>query len=109
MRSLPLLATALMLAGPALASPLCRDTKGLFTPCPKAVNDAWRAKKAAKEQADKADAEADAAAPATAEVVKDHHGKTHTVMVRHHTKKPELFGIGKLCRDSKGLATPCPR
>lgn len=134
MRILPLFAATMLFAGTAQAGPLCRDTKGLFTPCTKAVNDAWQAQKLKREQEEKADAAEDAApaaaeTPATAGAVaaasgegasgkagaataggmKARHAKAAASTIRRRTHKPELFATGKLCRDSKGLFTPCPR
>jgi hypothetical protein len=92
---------AVFLAAPLAASPLCRDSKGLFTPCPRdsgnrIVNTPVDHAASAAQDEERATAEA--------EKHKRHHAK--------HPDEPETPGLvsrGKLCRDSKGLFTPCPR
>lgn len=96
-----LLAGVLVAASPAAAQiasgPLCRDSKGLFTPCPR----------------DARGAVADTPVDHASSVVRQQ--KTRAAHVAHHRahpdapEKPGLFGMGKLCRGDKGRMTPCPR
>jgi hypothetical protein len=86
--------TLLLAATAAPAATLCRDSKGLFTPCPPGT-----ARKAShRSEADDPAASADPQNPTKSER-----------SARKTRNGPELFARGKLCRDSKGLATPCPR
>ncbi len=74
-------------SGVADAAPLCRDSKGLFTPCPPETR-AQREKRA----------KVAAARPVTTEA---------TVARAARPRKAPLVGRAKLCRDTKGLFTPC--
>ena len=90
-------AILLLAAVPANAAPLCTNSGGRFTPC--TPHDIARvkerkAKVVAKKQAVAAREEQEAIA--------------HPERPRKVPRKP-LFGIGHLCRDSKGMATPCPK
>ncbi len=72
------------------AEPLCRDLKGLFTPCPPGTHSAGEWKRH--------DRSADAAGDPT---------RPHDPARSLKPAKPPLVGRGKLCRDSKGLSKPC--
>ena len=86
--TLPILALGLALvAVPAAAAPLCRDLKGLFTPCTAR----------AVEQIRRHEAEVAAKQEKVAAEHPDRPRRTH----------PPLVTRGRLCRDSKGLFTPC--
>lgn len=99
------LGAALLLVQPATAAPLCRDSKGLFTPCPHSANSKARAilTKAPARQTETAPAKrrtvaaAAASAPASAQPVAS---TVATNAVATHK--------ARLCTDSKGLFTPCP-
>lgn len=82
-----------LLAQAAASAPLCRDTKGLFTPCPHAANRTARAILTS--------------APAQEPGL----FLRETAMGRR--SNPALAGGGtrraRLCTDSKGLFTPCAR
>jgi hypothetical protein len=77
--------------------------KGLYTPCAgnepavrhRARNtaDADQTQKAGADQADSTSPHSD----------KPHHARTAK------PERPDRFAVGKLCRDSRGLFTPCPR
>ena len=100
----PALALALIWgvpAAPLAAAPLCHDTKGLFTPCPRDS-----ARRIVRTPVDHA------AAAAREEEHRVVAKEKHERHVREHPNEPEkpaLVARGKLCRDGKGLFTPCPR
>lgn len=111
-----MLVATLLGSAPAAAAPLCHDLKGLFTPCPPGTPS--RSAHRSREEV----GNANAAPPEQAtEKATEHKGHAHAQKVRTggertdagltraHPAKPSLFGVGKLCRDSKGLFTPCPR
>jgi hypothetical protein len=78
-------------ATPIGAAPLCRDSKGLFTPCTgERVPTAPRHRRIGSDAG--ARPRSDAASPDTADV---------------RPARPPIVGRGKLCRDSKGLFKPC--
>lgn len=90
-----------VLAAPAGAAPLCHDLRGLYTPCPPGQARPKPKPKAAVAQHDEtasampvvAAAEpAPAAVPAPAK----------------KSRPPLVTQSHKLCRDTKGLYTPCP-
>jgi hypothetical protein len=88
-------AACLITTSAAPAAELCRDSKGLFTPCPSGP-----ARKVSHHSRDEGQ-------PAAASGPQ---GATKSDRTARRTRRgPELFAKGKLCRDSKGLATPCPR
>ncbi len=72
------------------AEPLCRDLKGLFTPCPPGTHSAGARKRGNRS--------ADAAGDPT---------RLRDSAKPLRLAKPPLLGRGKLCRDSKGLSKPC--
>ncbi|UAK24751.1 hypothetical protein [Sphingomonas nostoxanthinifaciens] len=78
----------------ASAARLCHDVRGLYTPCPEAVG-RDRARKRAG---------ATPAAPARIAAV-----APPVRALPDRPTKPPLFATGHLCRDNKGLATPCTR
>jgi hypothetical protein len=78
-----------LLAAPAGAAPLCHDLRGLYTPCPPG-------------QA-KAKPKVEAATPAPAA------DAAPEPMVTKKSRPPLVAQGHKLCRDTKGLYTPCPR
>ena len=109
------------------AAPLCRDLKGLFTPCPKGltrVGSKRLSARAAHEHHVKAQgsaplADRDALISTNATVTE---AKTAQGGPQHyHQRTPAPFAAGvtvsepierhgsKLCRDLKGLFTPCPK
>lgn len=75
--------TIVVFAVPAGATPLCRDLKGLYTPC------------AGGTPAERAKHFPLPSAPAT--------------VGEHRPTRPSLVAQGHLCRDTKGLFTPCLR
>lgn len=80
---------AFLAAAPVGAAPLCRDLKGLFTPCPAGgARDGTRA------------------AAVTADAVSSAGGDAPPP--RQRSTKPPRVARTKLCRDLKGLFTPCP-
>jgi hypothetical protein len=86
-----------VLAAPAGAVPLCRDLKGLYTPCPPG-HGMPRPPRAAKP------GKTDPAAPAASSTIAAGEKSTLAEPGRSlvaHSKK--------LCRDTRGLYTPCPR
>ena len=85
-------AVAVLFATAAQAAPSCRDSKGAFTPC--TPHQIRQSPARAHARTDKPDP---AVAPATVTATK----------VRH-VGKP-LMARSRLCRDSKGLFTPCIR
>ncbi|WP_303542038.1 hypothetical protein [Sphingomonas natans] len=79
------------LAQGATAAPLCRDSKGLFTPCPHGAN---RTARAILSSAPAQETESFAVRkPPTA---------MRTTLTAGTTRRT------RLCTDSKGLFTPCP-
>jgi hypothetical protein len=90
---------ALLLAQAATATPLCRDGKGLFTPCPQSANSTARAilSKAPARETESPPARKQPAIAATASVPVRATFAADTVHKAH------------LCTDSKGLFTPCAR
>ena len=92
------------LIGGVHSAPLCHDSKGLFTPCPHGVASsaperAGRAVAPAAAGSDTPAAESDTGAPA---------GSTVAV-IPANAARPKRIGSGRLCHDSKGLFTPCPK
>lgn len=84
----------LFAAGTLHAAPLCRDYKGLFTPCPSG----------ARSEGDKVDAaprHTTAGAEDGGSIVSDVPGMSQK------PTEPSLIRKAKLCRDSKGLFKPC--
>lgn len=98
MRRLAIMAAILLAAGTAPAARLCRDTKGLFTPCigerPPAEHH--------RRQRDAASASAEQSMPGSVAV------EAHAER-RSAPSRPPLIAKARLCRDSKGLFTPCVR
>lgn len=94
-RILLAMAAVPLLAGAARAAPLCRDLKGLYTPCTgeRTPPHATRRRSTARS--------ADAAVPG------DPADAAPGVAAR--PAKPPIIARTKLCRDLKGLFTPCPR
>lgn len=88
-----LLIAAILGASAASAAPLCRDAKGLFTPCPRAANSHARTILTT-------------ATPKLIETPEAMPPSPHA-----HANRPTTGDIqrAKLCRDTKGLFTPCPR
>jgi hypothetical protein len=78
------------LAAPAAAERLCRDLKGLFTPCPEALT-----KVAQERLQERINAVPTVEAPAAA--------KPRAVASAKPAPKPHK----KLCHDIRGLYTPC--
>ncbi|PZU09621.1 hypothetical protein [Sphingomonas sp.] len=89
-------AAALLVAQGAIATPLCRDNKGLFTPCPHEANRTARAILAS------APARAIATSPAKEPATSAASAKTKQATTGPMRKL-------RLCTDSRGLFTPCPR
>jgi hypothetical protein len=88
----------LLLGVPALvmAAPLCRDAKGLFTPCTPAETTKRRDAEPRHRPTPVPDAAPDAnRAPASREA-----------RPAHRERRPAV-ATGRLCRDGKGLFTPC--
>ncbi len=83
-------------AMPLDAAPLCRDSKGLFTPCTGERVPGARPHR--HRSAATAGTTARTDSPASADTA------DATPPKRSH---PPLVGRGKLCRDSKGLFKPC--
>jgi len=81
-------------AAAARATPLCHDSKGLFTPCPRARDGGIVA------------SPVDHAATAARQQQQERHAREHP---EARKRGPGLLGRGKLCRDTRGLFTPCPR
>jgi hypothetical protein len=92
---------ALLLAQVATATPLCRDSKGLFTPCPQGANSTARAilNKAPARNTESPTARKQPAA-ATA---------TMPPVAARATFAADTPHKARLCTDSKGLFTPCAR
>ena len=96
------IALAVALAAPAPARPLfqrgalCRDSKGLAKPC--APGEAPR-----QDEAPAADRPADRGGQEEARTA-----SSPGVATAENPAKRPLFQRGALCRDSKGLAKPCP-
>jgi hypothetical protein len=90
---------ALLLAQAASATSLCRDSKGLFTPCPQGANSTARAilNKAPARTAESAPARKQPAVAAAAPVA------VRATLAANTLRKAHM------CTDSKGLFTPCPR
>jgi hypothetical protein len=88
------LAAGALIAAAAPAAPLCKDLKGLFTPCPQVLNKDARHKLAQR-------IETAPAAPATP--------KAQAPPVAPRAVARSRFEPTKLCRDTKGLFTPCPQ
>ena len=86
-----LLLAAMVSGSAASAAPLCRDSKGLFTPCPRTANS--RARTILTTASAKASEATLAAEPKPA--------AARPSVRRSHR--------AKLCRDTKGLFTPCAR
>jgi hypothetical protein len=88
-----------LVAAPAAAAPLCRDLKGLYTPCPTGKGaptpPAARQQKIAR--ATDTAAAASTIAPGVEKAPRAEKGRS----LVSHSKA--------LCRDTKGLYTPCPR
>ena len=93
---LAMLATAASPA-PVATGPLCRDSKGLFTPCPRGRNGA-----VVDTPVDRASA---VAHRQSVEAARETRRRAHP----EAPEKPGLFGVGTLCRGEKGRMTPCPR
>ncbi len=94
--SLALLATPL--AASLAAAPLCRDSKGLFTPCIGVRMPPARTPRPRTAQGTVDDrASADRAGAS----------QTAGIAGRHGPALRTRVGRGKLCRDSKGLFKPC--
>lgn len=94
------MAMILLATGTAPAARLCRDTKGLFTPC-------IGAPPAAMPMPRRRD---DAATPGiTAVAHQDVERPDRGRRAARETGKPPLIAKTRLCRDTKGLFTPCPR
>ena len=113
-----------MSAGSVQAAPLCKDLKGLFTPCPKALN-----KAAARRLRARSVRERGAGNTRHAREAEAHRGdvtpgsKAARVASdpEPHRVAPPPFVAGvtvadpgprprpKLCKDLKGLFTPCPK
>ena len=92
LRIAPAAALLVLSASVATAAPLCRGSKGEFTPCAKGQAGSPSIKLPRvlvvhKAKARQSGAETTAAEPA----------------------EVPLVTVSKLCRDSKGLFTPCPR
>ena len=94
--TVPAIAVAVLILSSGVgAAPLCRDSKGLFTPC---IGTAARTASAQRNGSKpagvrgRADTE-DSTAPA------------RTASAR--PARPAVFGRGRLCRDTKGLFKPC--
>ncbi len=95
MRRLPVLLWTLTALAPAqmtVAAPLCRDTKGLFTPCPQSAN------RTARAILSSAPARESEAAP-----VRRQPALLRPAFAADAPRRT------RLCTDSKGLFTPCPR
>jgi hypothetical protein len=92
---------ALLLAQAATATPLCRDSKGLFTPCPNGANSTARA------ILSKAPARTIESAPARKQTAATP-AMTSPVALRA-TLAADTPHKARLCTDSKGLFTPCAR
>lgn len=82
-----------LIAAPAPAEPLCRDLKGLFTPCPEALTKT--AQRRLEERIASLSSTRSSRAPGEA--------------MRAAAPKPSPRAHVRLCRDTKGLFTPCPR
>ncbi len=95
-RTMVAAAMILLAGGIAPASRLCRDTKGLFTPC------TGERPPAAPPRRHRGDD------PPTGSAVADRPdtGRRHA---GRPDAKPPLVARSRLCRDTKGLFTPCPR
>ncbi len=83
------------MAGVASAAPLCRDLKGLFTPCPQSLSKA--AQHQLEHRIETLPAEPAATSTPTARIVPPRAAKRRRI------------DQGKLCKDLKGLFTPCPK
>lgn len=98
--------TILMAAGAALLctsaadalAPLCRDSKGLFTPCVAGAPGRVPSRHHAAAPAQETPAAAAASASPT----------TASPAPKAKSSSPRITRA-KLCRDTKGLFTPCPR
>lgn len=115
---------ALLLAQPTLAASLCRDSKGLFTPCPRAANSTARAiltNAPARTTSTPAPRDTASVAPTRETVLpresvatRDPESPTvHNSSAASIIAQRQLLMAGtrktRLCTDSKGLFTPCPR
>ncbi|WP_404711046.1 hypothetical protein [Sphingomonas sp. MMS24-J13] len=88
-----------LLAAPAGAAPLCHDLRGLYTPCPPG-----QAKPKPKQHMDQLEREA------TPMVAATEPAPTAQAPAAAKRSRPPLVTQGhKLCHDTKGLYTPCPR
>jgi hypothetical protein len=102
--SIRLALAAILLAAPAGAAPLCHDLRGLYTPCPPGQAKAKPKPKLESQprvaQQDVTPATTSAAAAGPVIEAKPTPAKK---------SRPLLITQGhKLCRDTKGLYTPCP-
>jgi hypothetical protein len=89
-----------LVAAPAAAAPLCRDLKGLYTPCP--TGKGAPTPQAARQQKIASATDTAAAASTIAPgVEKEAPSAEKGRSLVSHSKA--------LCRDTKGLYTPCPR
>ena len=93
MKLVAIVLLVIAISGATLAAPLCRDAKGLFTPCTPAEASRRPAPSAVPP------AEADDK-PATV--------ASRGVGTAHRERRPAV-ATGPLCRDGKGLFTPCAR
>lgn len=95
--SIRLALALVLLAAPAGAAPLCHDLRGLYTPCPPGQA---KPKPRPKPHADQpAETAAAPAVTATAD---------SAPAVVKKSRPPLVTQSHKLCRDTKGLYTPCP-
>lgn len=88
----------ILLAAPAGAAPLCHDLRGLYTPCPPN-----QAKPKPKPHTAKLDESASATSVAATDPA-----PAVTPTVAKKSRPPLVAQSHKLCRDTKGLYTPCP-
>jgi hypothetical protein len=100
-----LVAIALLVSLPVAgsAAPLCRDGKGLFTPCTPA--ETMRRRDAASHRRPPVEPSAPAAGVAVASDMPRASEPRHDA---RRERRPAI-ATGRLCRDGKGLFTPCPQ
>jgi hypothetical protein len=104
-RVLAATAMTLLACGTAPAARLCRDTKGLFTPC---IGERPLPASHPRHRRDEAMAPTPVAeaAPLTGSATP---AQRTAAAPRRVAEKPPLVAKAHLCRDSKGLFTPCVR
>lgn len=95
----------MLVGAPLHAARLCRDTKGLFTPCPETLNKTAQRSLKAKI----AEPPARHATAAPGETASEIEPAAHPEPAAKPARPAHVIVHSKLCRDTKGLFTPCPR